>query len=959
MPLLHRDDLHHRHRNNASLLPPEIRPSTSPPPPPYPSPLLRVPLPFSMSGSDLSQGQQPPPPTQPPVAPTHLQVHLEQAPPPPGGMAQTPILQPPLSLPQPAIQPPAQLPVYSRATTSCEPSEFSTPTGDEALQLLPEVAATGRPAGTRRPFQRRRRSRACDACRARKTKCDTPDSGPCSACAAASLVCKFSEGGEDRRRAGPARRIRHLEAQVAELTKKLQEAESQLAMVGVGTPRPIPGVPSISDASSPQFASSSAGTEQGWWGPHTQQHDPGGQGALDVFHQETAASRRSSIVAPHSQAMLDSNPNFIASYKRYLRALGYSAEIPNFDDPGTVRVPLLSEYPFSTTKGLPLDLRVLLPPKPLADRLLSIFNKTILQYTPIFCRERLQNMFERAWGRPLWEEDRESVRKVFCVVEMLMAVGSQMIEAPEEDLVGESADEPPHLQERTGWKYFHLGRKYADLNSPNYTTDDAMFLLLMSIYLDNASLPAPAWMITGSMARVCQDINIDKPPPSDIIDPLEIESRKRLFWAAYIQERKVCLKKGRRVIFRDSEIEVGLPQIMEPMTPESERSKGIGRPDSRIAEDVTGLTAESQDSLQCLRAQIHISRLCRDLGDVRLEEGGGLRDLQTIQSIDERLKTAWEEFPCYLTDLKNLEPLEMGALRPLFYLQYCRLLLYRFFTETSTKPNEPGQASSPGTTLRPEFRRVCLAQSVQVAKITAHLIFRTSKGPDFDRHYGLRTDELVQLQTFRAAIILLLGYCSHEPSLLAVSKEEVEICIRALHSVAAYHFSGKKLLQLFLSFARTFGYDSMSSERPQPQIKQEQMQQLQDEYVHQQQQQWGYQQPPPPPMSAHTQQQQPPTPQQPRYVNYPPMGWDPSMNMVPPDSAQDPRFGPPLPAQAPTDPAAMGPVGHGRRESILAAEEGNIQIDWDAIQQALHLDSAGAAGVAASPVAWGPGGYGQ
>jgi hypothetical protein len=36
-------------------------------------------------------------------------------------------------------------------------------------------------------------------------QCDTPDEGPCSACAAASLVCKFSEGGEDRRRAGPAR----------------------------------------------------------------------------------------------------------------------------------------------------------------------------------------------------------------------------------------------------------------------------------------------------------------------------------------------------------------------------------------------------------------------------------------------------------------------------------------------------------------------------------------------------------------------------------------------------------------------------------------------------------------------------------------------------------------------------------------------------------------------------------
>lgn len=101
-------------------------------------------------------------------------------------------------------------------------STLPSPEGDDALTLLPEVQATGRPVGSRRPFQRRRRSRACDACRARKTKvsvsnicswkyiliespqCDTPDHGPCSACVSASLVCKFS-GGEDRRRAGPAR----------------------------------------------------------------------------------------------------------------------------------------------------------------------------------------------------------------------------------------------------------------------------------------------------------------------------------------------------------------------------------------------------------------------------------------------------------------------------------------------------------------------------------------------------------------------------------------------------------------------------------------------------------------------------------------------------------------------------------------------------------------------------------
>jgi hypothetical protein len=50
------------------------------------------------------------------------------------------------------------------------PSKPLSPPPSDTLVLLPEVVATGRPTGTKRPFQRRRRSRACDACRARKTK---------------------------------------------------------------------------------------------------------------------------------------------------------------------------------------------------------------------------------------------------------------------------------------------------------------------------------------------------------------------------------------------------------------------------------------------------------------------------------------------------------------------------------------------------------------------------------------------------------------------------------------------------------------------------------------------------------------------------------------------------------------------------------------------------------------------
>ena len=88
-------------------------------------------------------------------------------------------------------------------------------------------------------------------------------------------------------------------------------------------------------------------------------------------------------------------------------------------------------------------------------------------------------------------------------------------------------------------------------------------LLLMSLYLDNASLPSPCWMMTGAMARVCQDAVLDKEPPPHMFSETELECRRRLFWAAFIQERKECLKKGRATVMQDDDIEVPLPRLLE------------------------------------------------------------------------------------------------------------------------------------------------------------------------------------------------------------------------------------------------------------------------------------------------------------------------------------------------------------------------------------------------------------
>lgn len=54
--------------------------------------------------------------------------------------------------------------------------------------------------------------------------------------------------------------------------------------------------------------------------------------------------------------------------------------------------------------------------------------------------------------------------------------------------------------------------------------------------------------------------------------------------------------------------------------------------------------------------------------------------------------------------------------------------------------------------------------------------------------------------------MLLLGHYCRDRSLLSVSAEEVDLCARALRSVARSHYLGKKLLKLFEDFAKMFGY---------------------------------------------------------------------------------------------------------------------------------------------------------
>lgn len=143
-----------------------------------------------------------------------------------------------------------------------------------------------------------------------------------------------------------------------------------------------------------------------------------------------------------------------------------------------------------------------MPPRAIADRLCEVFRTVIQNYTPLFVWPLfLEEKYERAFAEPIWEEDSTIVKSVFCIVQMMLAVASQMAEDTEEltnvSGRGDTRERSvlsvriPHSEPcanatiRAGWKFFHWARKYADLNSPRYTADDAMcraFQLTRTVY---------------------------------------------------------------------------------------------------------------------------------------------------------------------------------------------------------------------------------------------------------------------------------------------------------------------------------------------------------------------------------------------------------------------------------------------------------------------------------------------
>jgi hypothetical protein len=194
----------------------------------------------------------------------------------------------------------------------------------------------------------------------------------------------------------------------------------------------------------------------------------------------------------------------------------------------------------------------------------------------------------------------------------------------------------------------------------------------MSIYLDKATLPSPCWMICGAMGRVCQDIGLGRKPPNSKFSPLELEARSRLFWGAYIQDKRVSMKMGRPWILRSEDCDAPLPATLD--------DDGVGAPVSGLPPDsqpVRDQVAVTRRALSTFKATIHACITVESvLGVKPLPRKGGEAHKNRLQELDHELLKAWAMLPPELSDAERPEPLDFACVRGRLICTVCLSVTY-------------------------------------------------------------------------------------------------------------------------------------------------------------------------------------------------------------------------------------------------------------------------------------------
>lgn len=169
-----------------------------------------------------------------------------------------------------------------------------------------------------------------------------------------------------------------------------------------------------------------------------------------------------------------------------------------------------------------------LPPKHVADRLLSNYHGSVHLYAPHIHWPTFMQEYEDVYRAGSFQHCRQNWVALFYA---MLACGT-LVDPP-----GNTGEESE------GARFLELSMRSNDTWSDELTIDQVCTCLLLSIYYIEMNMRSPGWVWLGAAVRTAQDLGLHIDQGS--YSPMEAEIRRRAWWSVYNWDRFVstCEKR--------------------------------------------------------------------------------------------------------------------------------------------------------------------------------------------------------------------------------------------------------------------------------------------------------------------------------------------------------------------------------------------------------------------------------
>ncbi|WEW55242.1 Gypsy retrotransposon integrase-like protein 1 [Emydomyces testavorans] len=551
------------------------------------------------------------------------------------------------------------------------------------------------------PLQKRRRvTRACDECRRKKIKCDGKQ--PCTHCTVYSYACTYDQPSNRRRNAAP----QYIEA----LEARLQKAEAILRAI---LPKVDLDDPSLDCSNVEQFIST---LEKNKCEIKPEPEPEPETKATCSSSEQCDESLLESMV--ENTGALDLDDQGYWDYHGQSSGLMFVRHLrKQFGNLVPERAPSkfqqisqrleaaksLSDSPIDTYMALAHDL----PPRDIARRLCDNTLENACIVLRFMHKPTFNAMFNRIYDTPA-EQYTNQENSFLPLLYLALAVGC-LFRGVGDSTLDRSGYEPAVDQ---GFQYFKAGRLLLDITECRDLTS-LQTICFMILFLQSSANVSTCYSYIGIALRASLRLGLHRSVSTNF-NPVELETRKRVFWVVRSMDIHVSAILGLPWMLSEDDIDQELPLEIED---EYITTEGI-RP---VPPGTVSLMAGVNAHIRLTQILLKVTKYIYPVKAANLGSGRNYMVSHTkIREIERDLQ-AWKEDLLEAFKPGGDVPRDIDRLRQLLRISYAhvQMVMYRPFLHYVS-------ASSQGQGID-KRSYACAAACVSVARNVVHITAEMKK----------------------------------------------------------------------------------------------------------------------------------------------------------------------------------------------------------------------------------------